>query len=72
MKSNNMFLKLILNSSLAIIAVGIFIDDLIDYGSYPQSNYIVSKYYNIMLTSYIENHTFFGTYSINIVINATH
>jgi len=48
-----MFLKLILSSSLAIIAV---------------TAYVVPIHYDIMLTSYIENHTFFGLCNINIEI----
>jgi len=61
-----MFLKLILSNGLAIIAVGILIDD--DMNDFFPQSYIVPKYYNIMLTPYIENHTFFGTCSINIEI----
>lgn len=61
-----MFLKLILSSGLAIIAVGrIFIDETFQFPN--QSSYIVPKHYDIMLTTYIENH-FFGLYNISIEI----
>jgi len=62
-----MFLKLILSSGLAFIAVATFIDNQTIQLS-NQSSYVVPKHYNIMLTSYIEKHTFFGTCSINIKI----
>jgi len=62
-----MFLKLILCSGLAIIAVATIIDNQI-IQLIKQLSYIETKHYNIMLTSHIENHTFFGTCSINIEI----
>jgi len=67
-KSNIMILKLILSSGLAIIAVA----TIIDYQTIQlikQLSYVETKHYNIMLTSYIENHIFFGTCNINIEIS---